>query len=60
MAAAMICMVGLQLDPFGPLLPPARHDRLEPQILYHHPLLDAKFKLPDDYPLMSDDAYCRP
>ena len=28
---------------------------LEPQILYHHPLLDAKYDLPDDYPLMTDD-----
>lgn len=28
----------------------------KPQILYHHPLLDHKFGLPADYPILSDDA----
>ncbi len=27
-----------------------------PQILYRHPLLDRKFGLPDDYPVLTDDA----
>lgn len=27
-----------------------------PQILYRHPLLDRKFVLPDDYPVLTDDA----
>jgi NADPH2 dehydrogenase len=46
--------VGLQLTHSGRFARP--HDkRLEPQILYHHPILDKKFGIVDDGPLMSDD-----
>lgn len=46
-------LVGLQLTHSGRFCRPNTH-QLEPRILYHHPLLDAKFHLPDDYPLMTD------
>ncbi len=47
--------VGLQLTHSGRFCRPNEKQRLEPQILYTHPLLNAKYNLPDDYPLMSDD-----
>jgi 2,4-dienoyl-CoA reductase-like NADH-dependent reductase (Old Yellow Enzyme family) len=47
-------LIGLQLTHSGRFARP--HDKkLEPAILYHHPLLDRRFGLPADYPLMSDD-----
>ncbi|HMN30391.1 MAG TPA: NADH:flavin oxidoreductase, partial [Caldilineaceae bacterium] len=46
-------LIGLQLTHSGRFCRP--HDkRLEPQILYHHPILDKKFGLPPGGPLMSD------
>jgi 2,4-dienoyl-CoA reductase-like NADH-dependent reductase (Old Yellow Enzyme family) len=33
---------------------PNEHSRPEPRILYHHPLLDRRLKLPADYPLLTD------
>jgi NADPH2 dehydrogenase len=48
-------MIGLQLTHSGRFARPTHHDQLEPKILYHHPLLDRKFHLPNDFPLMSDD-----
>ena len=51
-------LVGLQLTHSGRFARP--HDkRLEPQILYRHPLLDAKFGLAPDYPLLTDDEIAR-
>jgi len=48
-------LIGLQLTHSGRFARP--HDkRLEPWILYHHPQLDPRFKLPADYPLMTDEA----
>jgi 2,4-dienoyl-CoA reductase-like NADH-dependent reductase (Old Yellow Enzyme family) len=47
-------LVGLQLTHSGRFCRPNDKKKLEPQILYHHPVLDAKFNLPDDYPVMSD------
>jgi NADPH2 dehydrogenase len=47
--------VGLQLTHSGRFARPADKKRMAPQILYHHPLLDAKFGLNDEYPLMHDD-----
>jgi NADPH2 dehydrogenase len=47
-------LVGLQLTHSGRFSRPNAHDRNEPRILYRHPLLDRKFQLPDDYPLLSD------
>jgi 2,4-dienoyl-CoA reductase-like NADH-dependent reductase (Old Yellow Enzyme family) len=52
-------LVGLQLTHSGRFARPRRKDRMEPQILYHHPLLDAKFHLAPDTPLMSDDEIAR-
>jgi NADPH2 dehydrogenase len=47
-------LIGLQLTHSGRFARPNADKRLMPQILYHHPLLDKKFHLADDYPLMSD------
>lgn len=48
-------LVGLQLTHSGRFCRPVDKKRLAPQILYHHPLLDAKFGLDERYPLMEDD-----
>ncbi len=48
-------LIGLQLTHSGRFCRPNDKKRLEPQILYSHPLLNKKFGLPDDYPVMSDD-----
>ena len=48
-------LIGLQLTHSGRFCRPNDKKRLEPQILYSHPLLNKKFDLPDDYPVMSDD-----
>ncbi len=48
-------LIGLQLTHSGRFCRPNDKRRLEPQILYSHPLLNKKFGLPDDYPVMSDD-----
>ncbi len=47
-------LIGLQLTHSGRFARPNDKKRLEPKILYHHPLLDTKFHLPSDYPLMTD------
>ncbi|HEX2907400.1 MAG TPA: hypothetical protein VHO69_11100, partial [Phototrophicaceae bacterium] len=47
-------LIGLQLTHSGRFARPNDKKRLEPHILYHHPLLDKKFGLPADYPLMTD------
>ena len=47
-------LLGLQLTHSGRFCRPNDKVRLEPKILYRHPLLDRKFGLPDDYPLMTD------
>ncbi|MGH7601553.1 MAG: NADH:flavin oxidoreductase, partial [bacterium] len=52
-------LVGLQLTHSGRFARPYRKDRMEPKILYRHPLLDAKFHLPPYMPLMSDDEIVR-
>ncbi len=48
-------LVGLQLTHSGRFARPNVKTRLEPKILYHHPLLDAKFGTAPDLPVMSDD-----
>jgi 2,4-dienoyl-CoA reductase-like NADH-dependent reductase (Old Yellow Enzyme family) len=48
-------LVGLQLTHSGRFCRPNRKDRMEPKILYHHPILDPKFGIPPEYPLLSDD-----
>ena len=48
-------LIGLQLTHSGRFARPLDKKHLAPQILYHHPLLDAKFGLNNDYPLLHDD-----
>jgi 2,4-dienoyl-CoA reductase-like NADH-dependent reductase (Old Yellow Enzyme family) len=48
-------LIGLQLTHSGRFARPVDKKRLEPAILYHHPILDRKFGLPDDYPVLTDD-----
>ena len=47
-------IVGLQLTHSGRYCRPNEHARPEPRILYHHPFLDQRLKLPPDYPLLTD------
>ncbi len=48
-------VVGLQLTHSGRFCKPNDKKKLEPMILYPHPVLNKKFGLADDYPLMTDD-----
>jgi NADPH2 dehydrogenase len=48
-------LIGLQLTHSGRFCRPNDKKRMEPRILYHHPILDRKFGLSDDYPVMTDD-----
>lgn len=52
-------LIGLQLTHSGRFARPSRKDRLEPRILYHHPLLDRKFGISQETPLLSDDDIVR-
>lgn len=47
-------LLGLQLTHSGRFCRPHRKDQAEPKILYHHPLLDARFGIPPDYPVLTD------
>jgi 2,4-dienoyl-CoA reductase-like NADH-dependent reductase (Old Yellow Enzyme family) len=47
--------IGLQLTHSGRFSRPDDEKRMKPWILYHHPILDRKFGVPADYPVMSDD-----
>jgi NADPH2 dehydrogenase len=47
-------IIGLQLTHSGRYCRPNEHSRPEPRILYHHPFLDQRLKLPPDYPLLTD------
>ena len=51
--------IGLQLTHSGRFCRPNDKQRMEPKILYRHPILNRKFGLPDDYPVMSDDEIDR-
>src|SRR6478609_8463624 len=50
-------LIGLQLTHSGRFCKPSSHFKLEPRIAYHHPILDAKFKIAadDDSVVLSDD-----
>jgi len=48
-------LIGLQLTHSGRFCRPNDKRRMEPRILYSHPLLNCKFNLPADYPILSDD-----
>jgi 2,4-dienoyl-CoA reductase-like NADH-dependent reductase (Old Yellow Enzyme family) len=52
-------LVGLQLTHSGRFARPNDKTRLEPLLLYHHPLLDHKFGVPADHPLMTDNDVSR-
>ena len=47
-------LIGLQLTHSGRFCRPNEKTKLEPKILYHHPLLDKIFNIPADYPVMTD------
>jgi NADPH2 dehydrogenase len=47
-------LVGLQLTHSGRYCRPNVHDRPEPRILYHHPILDRRVGLSEDSPLLGD------
>ena len=47
-------MIGLQLTHSGRFCRPNDKIRLEPRILYRHPLLDKMFNTPPDWPVMTD------
>ena len=47
-------LLGLQLTHSGRFCRPFRKDRMEPAILYRHPILDRKFGIGPDYPLIED------
>lgn len=46
--------IGLQLTHSGRFCRPNAHKRLEPRILYHHPLLDRRVGVTAHYPLLTD------
>jgi len=48
-------VIGLQLTHSGRFARPNRKDRLEPQIVYRHPILDRKFGIDSDDVVLSDD-----
>ena len=48
-------VIGLQLTHSGRFCRPYKKDRLEPQIVYNHPILDPKFGISADHPPVTDD-----
>ncbi|MEO8612233.1 MAG: NADH:flavin oxidoreductase [Chloroflexota bacterium] len=52
-------LIGLQLTHSGRFARPYDNSKLEPHILYNHPLLDRKYHLPPDQLLMTDDEIAR-
>jgi NADPH2 dehydrogenase len=52
-------LIGLQLTHSGRFCRPNDKKRLEPKIAYHHPVLDRKFGISPDYPVMTDDDISR-
>jgi 2,4-dienoyl-CoA reductase-like NADH-dependent reductase (Old Yellow Enzyme family) len=52
-------LIGLQLTHSGRFCRPNEKTRMEPMILYHHPLLDRKFSIAPDHPVMTDDDISR-
>jgi 2,4-dienoyl-CoA reductase-like NADH-dependent reductase (Old Yellow Enzyme family) len=47
--------IGLQLTHSGRFARPNEHDRSEPRIVYHHPVLDRRLGLGADSPCLTDD-----
>lgn len=52
-------VVGLQLTHSGRFCRPFRKDRMEPVIAHHHPILDRKFHVDPEQPLVTDDELRR-
>ena len=52
-------MVGLQLTHSGRVSRPNGKKRPEPKILYHHPILDQRFGLSAEAPVVTDDEIAR-
>lgn len=55
-------VVGLQLTHSGRFARPNDPKRLEPRIAYRHPVLDKRYNVPADHPVLTDDeldAYVR-
>ena len=51
--------IGLQLTHSGRFCKPNAHDRLDPRILYHHPILDRRVGVTGDYPVLTDGEIAR-
>ena len=47
-------LIGLQLTHSGRYCKPNSHNRPEPRILYHHPILDRRLGLARDFPVLTD------
>jgi NADPH2 dehydrogenase len=47
-------LIGLQLTHSGRFCRPNEKAKLEPKILYHHPVLDKLFNIASDYPVLTD------
>jgi len=47
-------LIGLQLTHSGRYSRPNAHNRPEPKILYHHPILDKRLNIPANYPVLTD------
>ena len=47
-------LIGLQLTHSGRFAKPDLQTKLEPRILYHHPLLDRRYGIAPDYPCLTD------
>src|SRR3989442_7533900 len=52
-------LLGLQLTHSGRFSRPNQKTKIEPAILYHHPVLDARFGIAPDYPCMTDAEISR-
>jgi len=48
-------LIGLQLTHSGRFARPNEKAKLEPRIAYRHPVLDSKFEINSDEPILSDD-----
>ncbi len=47
-------LIGLQLTHSGRYCRPNAHDKPEPRIVYHHPILDRRLGLSCEYPILTD------
>ena len=47
-------LIGLQLTHSGRYCRPTKHDRTEPRIVFHHPILDRRLRMPGDFSLLAD------